>query len=91
MSDAPGSVDAGVRGDLLVAGVAAGASVAITIGTRVVLGVQVGLLAPLAPLAVYPLYLLLGRGNTGSVLEDPRLWAGAAVLVAVAVFGLVLS
>lgn len=78
-----------LRADVLVAGAAAASAVALTLVTRVLLDLPAGPLLRLSPLAVYPLYLLLGRGDTGSVVEDPRLWAGAAVLVALVAFAFV--
>ncbi|MFB6301565.1 MAG: hypothetical protein ABEH78_01695 [Haloferacaceae archaeon] len=85
MSDAFASAG-DLRADLLVAGTAAGSAIALTLLTRVLLDLPAGPLLRLSPLAVYPLYLLLGRGDTGSVIEDPRLWAGAAVLAALVAF-----
>ena len=83
MSDRPGTRD--LRGDVLVAGSAAAASVSLTLVLRVLFDVPIGTLPRLAPLGIYPLYLLLGRGDTGSAFEDPRLWTAAALVVALVV------
>lgn len=83
MSDRSGTRD--LRGDVLVAGSAAAASVSLTLVLRVLFELPIGTLPLLAPLLIYPLYLLLGRGDTGSVLEDPRLWTAAALVVALGI------
>lgn len=89
MSDdgAPALPTGDVRGDLLVAGVAAIAAVLLTVALRFGVGRSVPALPRLSPIAVYFLYLFLGKGETGSRVENPRLWAGLAVLVAVVTFG----
>ncbi|MFB6304393.1 MAG: hypothetical protein ABEH47_04445 [Haloferacaceae archaeon] len=86
-----GAVPADVRGDLLVAGAAAGATVALSVLLRVVLDLRVGVLLRVAPLAVYPLYTLFGRGDTGSRFEEPRLWAALSLLVALGVLARALT
>lgn len=75
-----GRLPADARGDLLVAAAAAGATVGLTLLVRVVLSLPLGVLPRAAPLAVYPLYVLFGRGDTGSRLENPLLWAAVGVL-----------
>ncbi|MFB6280913.1 MAG: hypothetical protein ABEH40_02720 [Haloferacaceae archaeon] len=77
-----------VRADLLVAGTAAASAVALSLVSRVLFDIPIGPALRLAPLGVYPLYLLFGRGDTGSAIEDPRPWAAASVLVALVVFGI---
>jgi hypothetical protein len=79
-----------VRDDLVVAGVAAAATVALTLATELVLAVEVGPVRRMAPLGVYLCYLLFGRGETGSPVERPLPWAGLSVLAAVAVVALAL-
>jgi len=91
VSDAFGALDSDLGGDLLVAGVSACATVTLVLVARVLLDLPLGPIPRLAPLAVYPLYLLLGRGDTGSVLERPGLWAAVSVLVAVGVLGVALA
>jgi hypothetical protein len=70
---------ADVRDDLLVAGVAAAATVALAVTA------EPDPVRRMAPLGVYLLYLLLGRGETGSPVERPLPWAGLAVVVAAGV------
>lgn len=84
MSDGGEAVDRDVRADVLVAGAAAASSVGLSLVSRVLLDLPVGFTLRLSPLLVYPLYVLLGRGDTGSVVEDPRPWALASVVVAFA-------
>lgn len=90
MSDEGAASDTSVPEDVLVAGAAASGSIALTLVSQYVFDVPVGVFVRLAPLVVYPLYVLFGRGDTGSVVEDPRLWAGAAVLVTIVAFGFAL-
>ncbi|MFB6159877.1 MAG: hypothetical protein ABEJ61_01730 [Haloferacaceae archaeon] len=85
--DAPALPTGDVRADLLVAGVAAAATVALTVALRFGVGRSAPPLPRLSPLAVYLLYLFLGKGETGSAVEDPRLWAGLSAVVAAATFG----
>lgn len=90
MSDALAAFGDDLRGDLLVAGVAASSAVTVSLVTRVLFDLPVGPLLRLSPLLVYPLYLLLGRGDTGSVVEQPGLWAALAALVGIAVVAIAL-
>jgi hypothetical protein len=76
-----------VRADLLVAGVAAVATVGLTVALRFGVEPSVPAVPRLSPLGVYLLYLVLGKGETGSRAEDPRLWAGLSVLAAAVTFG----
>jgi hypothetical protein len=72
-----------VTADLGVAAVAAACTVALSLVLRYGLGVSVGPLLRLSPVAVYFGYLFLGKGSTGSTFEDPRLWMGVTVVVTV--------
>jgi hypothetical protein len=91
VSDVLVDAEGDLRGDLLVASFAAASAVTLSLLTQVLLDIPVGPIARLSPLLVYPLYALFGRGDTGSVVEDPRLWAGASVLVAVGVLVVAVS
>jgi hypothetical protein len=77
-----------IRADLLVAGTSAAATVGLSVVLAFALDAAVGPLWRLSPIFVYFLYLLLGKGDTGSAFEDPRLWAGLAVVAAAGVLAL---
>lgn len=72
-----------VAADLRVAAVAAGCTVALSLALRYGLGVSVGPLLRLSPVAVYFGYLFLGKGSTGSAFENPRLWILLTLVVTV--------
>lgn len=77
--------DVDVVEDLRVASVAAGCTVALTLLLRFVLRAEVGLLVRLSPLAVYFAYLVFGTGDTGSRIEDARLWIALIVALTLGV------
>ncbi|MFB6122164.1 MAG: hypothetical protein ABEJ78_01725 [Haloferacaceae archaeon] len=66
--------------DLRVAAVAAVCTVALTLALRFAFQIDAPVLARLSPLFVYFGYLFFGKGNTGSVVERPRLWELLTVL-----------
>jgi len=72
-----------VGADLRVAAVAAGCTVALTLALQFGFGVTTSPLLRIAPLAMYFAYLFLGKGPTGSGVENARLWMLATVLVTV--------
>jgi hypothetical protein len=76
-----------VRDDLLVAGVAAVATVALSVALRFGVGVSAPVVSRLSPIAVYFLYVFLGKGKSDRRWQDPRLWAVLSALVAVVTFG----
>jgi hypothetical protein len=85
--DTPTLPTGDVRADLSVAGVAAAATVLLTLALRFGAGVTAPALPRLSPVGVYFLYLLLGKGAAGRRAADPRLWAGLSVAVAAVAFG----
>jgi len=73
-----------VAADLRVAAVAAACTVALSLTLRYGLDVAASPLLRLSPVAMYFGYLFLGKGSTGSAVENPRLWMVATLVVTVA-------
>ena len=70
------------RSDLVVAGVAAGCTVALSLVLELGFGGEAPMLPRLAPLAVYFVYLFTGRTPLSAV--GPAVWNGATALVTLA-------
>ena len=71
------------REDLLVAGVAAGCAVALTLGFEYGLAVSMPLQYRLTPLLVYVLYVFTRKGGPYGRYDTPETWAALAILVSV--------
>ena len=70
-----------VRDDLLVAGVAAGCAVALTVTLVVVAHVAVPVWLRAAPIVVYFAYLFSRKGGPYGSFDTPRNWAALTVAV----------
>ncbi|AUX09601.1 hypothetical protein AArcSl_1976 [Halalkaliarchaeum desulfuricum] len=72
------------REDLLVAGVAAGCAIGLTLGFEYVLAASIPLQYRLIPLLVYVVYVFSRKGGPYGRYDTPMAWAVLAVLVTVA-------
>ncbi|WP_129115693.1 hypothetical protein [Halegenticoccus tardaugens] len=77
--DAAAELD--ITDDLLVAGVAAGCTIALTAALKYGLGLDASLVARLAPLYVYFLYVFSRKGGPYGRYDTPAAWS--VLLVAV--------
>lgn len=79
-----------VTGDVIVAAVAAGCTVALHLGLSVLLDAETSVLVRLLPLAVYFLYTFVGRG-AAAPFDTARSWSllTVAVTACVALYYLV--
>lgn len=71
------------RDDLLVAGVAAGCAIALTLGFEYALSAPIPLQYRLTPLLIYVLYTVTRKGGPYGRYDTPKTWAILAVLVTI--------
>lgn len=75
------------RSDLLVAAVAAGCLVGLTLTNRFILGSSPGILVELVPLYLYTGYLFTRNAAPVVGIDTPRNWARILVLATLLTFG----